>query len=554
MRSTPLRAVVIADFTAANLAACLTHDEATPLVDAVAISYASLGAELPSGDVAVVWTRPETVSAAFASHLRSGDGDTTAMLRDVDGFIELLSRLRPRFAHLLVVSWLPPRLSELWPSLAMQHDIGISTLVMRMNLRLAEGLMAVPGAVLLDAARWRSVDRTAEEAKLWYAAKVPFHSDVFRRAAQQVKGSVRAARGDSRKVIVLDLDDTLWGGLVGETGPAALRLGGHDATGEAFADFQRALLALKERGVLLAIASKNDERVALDAIETHPEMVLRRSDFAAWRIDWTDKAANILALARELNLGLQSMVFIDDSAIERARVREALPDVLVPDWPSSPLLYVDALVSLGCFDAVTLTGEDRARATQYADERVRTAEREAMGVDDWLRRLDLQIDVEELHDRNAPRAVQLLNKTNQMNLRTRRLDHAQFNAWLAGGRRKAWTFRVRDRFGDAGLTGLASIEIDDATARLTDFVLSCRVFGRRIELAMLHTVSEWARRQGARELVADYEPTAKNAPTLTFLESSGLRQTAPGQFTWNLDDAFAAPADLVINEEAGLRA
>ena len=186
-----------------------------------------------------------------------------------------------------------------------------------------------------------------------------------------MKAALRAVRGQSRKVVICDLDDTLWGGIVGDAGWENLRLGGHDPVGEAFADFQRELKALTRRGIILAMVSKNTEAVALEAIEKHPEMQLRKDDFAAWRINWDDKAQNIADLMEELNLGLDSAVFLDDNPVERARISEALPEVLVPNLPRDKMLFASTLRKLNCFDSATVSSEDRKRAAFYNAERDR---------------------------------------------------------------------------------------------------------------------------------------------------------------------------------------
>ena len=235
---------------------------------------------------------------------------------------------------------------------------------------------------------------------------------------------------------MLDLDNVLWGGVVGEVGWTGINLGGHDHVGEAFADFQRALKALAARGVQLALVSRNDEATALEAIDRHPEMQLRREDFAGWRINWEDKAQNIAGLLAELNLGDESAVFIDDSAIERERVRTAIPEVLVPEWPDDPARFREALGSLRCFDSPFLTEEDRRRTAMSAAERSRRCRvsTAVASVEDWLQSLDISVTVEMLSDGNLDRAVQLFNKTNQMNLATRRLSKPEL-ASLGGGAR-----------------------------------------------------------------------------------------------------------------------
>ncbi len=224
---------------------------------------------------------------------------------------------------------------------------------MEANLRLLHNLDTVPNVVALNASRWiELVGESAFNERLWYMGKIPFANGVFKAAAREVKAALRGIRGAARKLIVLDLDDTMWGGIVGEVGWQNIILGGHDPMGEAFVDFQRALKSLNRRGVLLAIASKNEETVAWQAVNQHPEMILRPDDFAGWRINWNDKAQNIVEIATELNLGLDSVVFIDDSQVERDRVRQALPDVLVPEWPSDTRLYLRALCDLDLFSKV----------------------------------------------------------------------------------------------------------------------------------------------------------------------------------------------------------
>ncbi|MCC7009040.1 MAG: HAD-IIIC family phosphatase [Acidobacteria bacterium] len=548
---TPL--VVLADFNAANLASLLTRDAGSPVIDARSAGPSAAAwteaQDEAHADVAVVWTRPERVSPAYDALLTRGDGRLTDILHDVDAFGGELKRLRDRSGRLIVMSWSLPPLGRAFGALALSPRGGAAHALLHMNLRLSELVAALPGVVLLDSSRWMPAERRPDEAKLWYAAKIPFGTDVFRRAVLDVKGALQASVGQVRKVIVLDLDDTLWGGIVGDVGWAGLRLGGHDAVGEAYCDFQRALLAFAARGVMLAVVSKNEEATALEAIDRHPEMILRQRDLAGWRINWDDKAANVAVLARQLNVGLDAMVFIDDNPAERGRVREALPDVLVPEWPASPLLYVDALLGLTCFNSVAVTDEDRERTRAYVAERDRERERDAAGsVEDWLARLDLSVHVERLSPRTLPRAAQLLNKTNQMNLSTRRLDAAALETWAADPARAFWTFRAMDRFGDAGLTGLASVEIDGPRAEIVDFVLSCRVFGRHIEDVMLHIVADAARQRGATTLGATFVPTAKNRPCLRFLERSGLSHVAEHRFVWDLATPYPKPDHVEIHE------
>jgi FkbH-like protein len=317
--------------------------------------------------------------------------------------------------------------------------------------------------------------------------------------------------------------------------------------GEAFVEFQHALRALTSRGILLGLASKNEEAVALEAIDRHPEMVLARDHFAGWRINWNDKAQNIADLAAELNLGLQSVVFIDDNPVERARVREALPEVYVPEWPLEKMHYTAALLRLRCFDAPALSDEDVRRAQMYVAERRRGEERARVGsVDSWLGTLGTGLAVEELHPANRQRVVQLLNKTNQMNLSTRRMTEPELAAWADAPGRTLWAFRVADRFGDAGLTGIASLEVEGGEARIVDFVLSCRVMGRQVEEAMVSLLVDEARARGARRVAARYLATPKNVPCLRFwTDRSGFERDAETEtFTWDVERPYPFPGHI----------
>jgi FkbH-like protein len=312
------------------------------------------------------------------------------------------------------------------------------------------------------------------------------------------------------------------------------------------------LKALTRRGILLAIVSKNDESIATEAIAKHPEMVLKMDDFAGWRINWRDKAGNIIDLMAELNLGLDSAVFVDDSPVERARVREALPQLFVPEWPSDKRLYTEALLSLDCFDSPSVTEEDRQRVRMCAVDRVRKESKPQLGdLEEWLATLKTTVRVEVLNQGNLRRAAQLLNKTNQMNLSTRRMSEAEFQAWLREKTRRAWTFRVSDRFGDSGLTGILTIEIDGLRATIIDFVLSCRVMGRKIEEAMLHVGINWARSAGVQEVYANYHQTGKNKPCYDFFGKSGLGCRDGNIFVWDAAQPYPFPPAIHVVYDNG---
>jgi FkbH-like protein len=468
------------------------------------------------------------------------------ILAEVREFGVAIQKFTDQAKTILVPAWVVPA-PRPYGLLDMKPGLGIAHTLMRMNLALAETLES-NSIHILHTERWLGGGSTeAFSAKRWYMGKLPFSNQVFREAARDIKAALRGIYGQGKKLIIVDLDETLWGGIVGDDGWENLQLGGHDAAGEAFVDFQQALKALMRRGVLLGIVSKNTESIALEAIQRHPEMVLRLDDFAGWRINWDDKARNVADLVDELNLGLQSVVFIDDDPVERARLREALPDVLVPDWPVDKTQYKTALWNLGCFESPQLSPEDLHRVEMYTTERQRQTLKANVGsVDDWLSTLDITVTVEGLTDVNLRRAVQLLNKTNQLNLRTRRVVESDLRNWAAEEMRCLWTFSVSDRFGASGLTGIISLSLDGSTAFIEDFVLSCRVMGRRVEESMLHVACRFAG-EHAKQLVAAYVPTAKNVLCLEFFNRSGLKANATGDtFTWDLRDEYPPPACVKI--------
>ncbi len=552
MTSDPLRALLIADFNPGNLAGTLASEAAEPQLRTIVAPY---GQVLPlllddahpiwseRCDLAVVWTRPEAVIESFARVIEFQPTSPDALLAEVDQYADALLRISPRVGFALVPTWVVPD-GERGLGLGDLRPGGVGHALLRMNQRLCERLAGSTNLYALDAGRWLQAGGPAAwSPKHWYLAKVPFRGDVWKAAAADIRAAVTALSGRARKLVVVDLDDTLWGGLVGEDGWKELRLGGHDALGEAYVAFQHGLRALRNRGVLLAIASKNTEAVATEAIREHPEMVLRPNDFAAWRINWNDKALNVAELLRELNLGPESAVFIDDSPAERERVREAIPELLVPDWPRDPMLYARALADLCCFDSGGLSAEDLRRTELYAVERERQALRDSIGSpEDWLRSLEVVVTCEPLADVILKRTVQLLNKTNQMNLSTRRLGETELLAWLDQGRRQLFTFRVADRFADAGLTGLLGLEHAGDSTTIVDFVLSCRVFGREVERVMAHIAWAEAQRAGASRLEAIYRLTERNAPCLAFWEASGFEHgTDAKRFTWQVARPYPEP-------------
>ncbi len=522
--------VLVSDFNLQNFAGFAANDPEFPGLEPISAPFGQpvstlLNPELScwqhAPDVALIWTQPQSAVSAFEALLRYEQVPLAVVLQQVDEYCAHLICMSERVRYVLVPSWVVPSDRNVFGVLDMQTEVGLTNTIMRMNLRMAENLEKKANLYVLNTQRWLApAGKQAFSPKLWYLGKIPFSNDVFKAAVRDIKAALRGMFGNGRKLILVDLDDTLWGGIVGDMGWENLVLGGHDHIGEAYVDFQHALKSMQNRGIVLAIVSKNEEQVALEAIEKHPEMVLRLEDFAGWRINWQDKVQNIIELMTELNLGPQSAVFIDDNPAERARVKESLAEVLVPDWPRDPLLYPAALFGLRCFELPSLSREDLNRTAMYLSEnKRRELKQNIASLDEWLDRLKIRVQIEELFPANLPRAAQLLNKTNQFNLSTRRMSEAELTDWVGLDHHKMWTLRVSDDFGDAGLTGIVSLEIQDRSAQIVDFILSCRVLGRKIEEIMIANAVHYAHKKGIQNVYARYIPTAKNKPCLDFFKS-----------------------------------
>lgn len=545
---------LIADFTIDDMVKELAGTGLHPAVAATVAPFdqvtQTLMAPAPAdaGDFAVVWTRPERAVSSFARVLAFESVDVEAWQAEVDAFCSLLENAAASYRFLFVPSWtLPP--FERGLGMLDARKGGAAATLTAMNLRLMQKLEKVPNLFVLNATRWfAAIGPAASNPKAWYLGKMAFSRQVLAEAALDIRAGLNALAGGPRKLVVVDLDDTMWGGIVGDVGWENLRLGGLDGTGEAFVDFQKGLKDLKRRGILLAIVSKNEEGVALEAIRSHPAMVLREEDFVGWRINWTDKARNILELAQDLNLGLQSVVFIDDNPVERTRVREALPEVFVPEWPAQEYLYASTLRALRCFDAPALSKEDLERTRMYAEESQREALRRSVGsMEEWLASLQIRVSAVPVGPGSIVRAAQLLNKTNQLNLATRRLTESELLAWAAHPDRQFFVISVSDRLGDAGLTGLLGLEFRGDTAEVVDYVLSCRVMGRKVEETMVHIAVAAATERSAGVVIAKYLPTKKNKPCLSFWQRSGFEVDEHHVFSWKTSNTYALPGPITLD-------
>jgi FkbH-like protein len=347
---------------------------------------------------------------------------------------------------------------------------------------------------------------------LWHRAKQEIGPSAAPFYGEQLMRLIAAKLGRSSKCLVLDLDNTLWGGVVGDDGLEGLVLGQGSALGEAFTAFQEYARELSRRGIILAVCSKNDETNALEPFEKHPEMVLRRSDIACFKANWSDKAENLRAIAAALNIGIDSLVFIDDNPFERELIRKELPAVSVPECGDDPTYFAEIIDRAGYFEAIAITQEDRQRAGQYQEMQLREALRaSATDLPSYLRSLDMRLVWRRFDRVGLARIVQLINKTNQFNLTTRRYSEEDVIAVMEDSRALGLQFRLLDRFGDNGIIAIVIGRFDgEATLSIETWLMSCRVLGRTVEQAILNLIARQARDIGAVRLIGDYIPTKKN--------------------------------------------
>jgi FkbH-like protein len=387
---------------------------------------------------------------------------------------------------------------------------------------------------------------------LWHRAKQELSPAAAPMYGELVARLLAAKQGRSSKCLVLDLDNTLWGGVIGDDGLAGLVLGQGSALGEAFVDFQDYARELSRRGVILAVCSKNDEANALEPFEQHPEMVLKRGDIASFVANWNDKVSNIRSIAQELNIGLDSLVFVDDNAFERSLVRRELPMVAVPEVSDDPPTFAQTLADAGYFEAVAVTEEDRVRTEQYQGNRQREQLKASVtDLDAYLRSLEMQLIWRRFDPIGLQRTVQLINKTNQFNLTTRRYSDEDVLAVMNDPCAFGLQLRLIDRFGDNGIIAIVIGKMQGDNELLIDtWLMSCRVLGRQVEPTTLNLVAEAAKRLGARRIVGEYLPTKKNGMVKDHYQKLGfivLDNAEDGSSRSALDLATFVPASTFID-------
>jgi FkbH-like protein len=365
-----------------------------------------------------------------------------------------------------------------------------------------------------------SVDR-----RYLYSSKAPYTIAFLKAYAEAIKPYVMAARGKAKKALIFDCDNTLWKGVIGEDGMEGIEMSAATKVGAVFAEVQAIALALNRQGVVLGICSKNNPEDVDQVLRSHPDIQIRDRHLAVKRVNWQDKVSNLKEIARELNIGLDSLVMVDDSSFEVNLIREQLPQVTVLQVPESGHLYPGLLrASRGLFHTLSTTGEDRRKAEMYSEQSKRQADRvQFANLDDYLASLGTTLTIHRDNAAIVPRIAQLTQKTNQFNLTTRRYTEADIARMVADDHTAVFAFSVKDKFGESGVTGLCVVGINGKTATIDSFLMSCRVLGRRIELAFMDWLIEHLRCARIEQVKAKYLRTDKNAQVADYFDRCSFR-------------------------------
>lgn len=392
-------------------------------------------------------------------------------------------------------------------------------------------------------------DRWHDERK-WLTARLPLAGDSLIHLVDEWLRFLVPLSGKQAKCLVCDLDNTLWGGVIGEDGMTGIKLGA-DYPGAAYQELQRAIIDLTRRGVILAIASKNNPADALEAIDSHQGMLLRSKDFAATRINWVDKAKSLREIAAELNVGIDSLVLIDDNPVEREFIREMIPEMTVIDIDAAdPFGHAPALRRCPLFERLEISAEDKKRSKLYAEQQQRSALQASAGtVEDYYRSLAMVATFGEADPATRQRIAQLTQKTNQLNMTTRRYSEQDIQQMMEDADSRVFWTRVEDRFGDNGIIGVMIVKAQGDDWLIDTFLMSCRVIGRTVETAMLGVLADKAREAGAKRLVGPFIPTAKNAPAQRIYADNDFRCIEEGdkESLWelNLTTSKLAPPEWI---------
>jgi FkbH-like protein len=390
------------------------------------------------------------------------------------------------------------------------------------------------------------------DPRLWNMAKLPFSEKYIPLYADHLCRILAANLGKSRRCLILDLDNTLWGGVIGDDGIEGILIGNGNAVGEAYLHLQKTILELRERGIVLAVSSKNEDSAARQPFKEHPDMLIREKHIAVFQANWADKASNIKVISQALSLGLESIVFLDDNPAERMQVRNELPEVAVPELPQEPALYARTLLAAGYFESTIFLSEDFKRADFYQDnaKRVKILN-QSNNMDDYLMSLNMEMTLTEFDAAGRSRISQLINKSNQFNLTTKRYSETDVEFFELDKLFFTRQIRLKDVFGDNGMISVIICKKQAETWIIDTWLMSCRVLGRNVELAALNDIIDNAKKAGVKKLVGKYIPTKRNVIVKNHYKKLGFTETFVENKTetWSLEvNNYNSPeVPIIIN-------
>jgi FkbH-like protein len=433
-----------------------------------------------------------------------------------------------------------------------RSEFGLREMVYDFNAKLSDAFRSDPQVFLFDFNAF--VSKYGEVNVLDYrqflVGDIKVSLSHIPHLAEELMGYVKANLGVNRKCIVLDLDNTLWGGIIGEDGFDRIDLS-LKPPGMAFVEFQRVLLALYQRGIILAINSRNNEDEALKVIREHPYMVLREENFATMKINWNDKISNMKEIAEELNIGLDSIIYFDDDPINRELMLKAIPQIMTVSLPEDPSLYASTLMRINDFNTLAVTSEDMKRGQMYKQEQKRTElKNSASNVEDFLKELEIKVTMKKADNFTIPRIAQLTLKTNQFNLTTRRYQEEDVQTFAYDQTKLIGCAQTKDKFGDNGITGVYIVNKNHSEKEwfIDTFLLSCRVMGRGIEDAMLGFILKKAKEEGIMKVKAEFIPTRKNKPCEQLLPDFGFRKEGV-EWVYRFNTPIKETSHIELNED-----
>ncbi len=492
-------------------------------------------------DPTVIDANPNAILLALDYHgyaglLRRADGDTKGSILYAE---TIRDNLRQHYSGTLIFQSVPCPPDALFGNLDTRQAHTQLASIQGFNQQLVENVMG-SSDILLDVANLAYTIGTQNWFNIvqWNLAKLPFSQEYVPIYADHCARLIGALTGKSHKCLVLDLDNTLWGGIIGDDGMGGIVLGQGSAEGEAFLSVQQLALDLRQRGIVLAVSSKNDEPVARQVFKDHPDMLLREDHIAVFQANWNDKASNLEFIAKSLNIGVDSLVFLDDNPAERAQVRQVLPQVAVPEIGTDSSTYARIVTAAGYFEAIDYLDSDRSRADQYtANAKRADMQLQARDLTSYLASLKMEMSIHQFDQHGRKRIAQLINKSNQFNLTTKRYSEAEIEVMETNSNTLTFQVRLSDTFGDNGVISIIIVKRQDADWHIDTWLMSCRVLGRGVERTVLNELVKSVGEQGGSQLFGRYCPTSRNAMVAEHYKKLGFEFTGEdpsGETAWVL--------------------